>query len=317
MNKSAAELHRDSPAYGREGGFGTMPVYRNPIFGEQKLMDEAAAREIAEKFGQAMGKTYVYAPPYWMAPGEQERIREQVGEKLRATGDSEEEIEKVLREQFFTQESWEFRCGDESLTVNAWGGISLTVPLPDLPPIRITDRAKYESVCLQIYQSYAAGYEAVTGLRFNNASTAFDYNIYGEEMFQTFFYVNNSADPLAKQAEDYALRRLDVNIPFASMAEEPDEVLVAYLHYDGSHSGAAELGGYPVMDLAGAKQALLDSHYEASVSATPEELSRATVEEAELIYADRPWLSAWMPVYRLSLTFPQEDMGDWNNNTPS
>jgi len=317
MNKTAAELHRDSPAYGREGEIGTMAVYRNPQFEQRHSLDEARAKQIAEQFGKAVGKTYTYEPPRWLT----RKALEQVREKLRAVGDTEEEIERTISEQF-TQTDWQFKYGDEELSVSGYYAprVSLIVPLPDLPPDRITDPARYETLCQQVYENYAAAIEELTGLRFNKASTAFDYNIYGEEHIETFFYVNNPGDSLAKQAEDYALKRLDVSIPFASMAEIADgydEKLVAYMGFNLSYPGAEELlDDYPVMDPEAAKRELLDGRYEASVQPTKEELARATIEEAELIYSDRPWLSTWMPMYRLYVTFQPGDMQDWNNNNP-
>jgi len=322
---NAAELHRDSPACGREGELETMPVYRNPDFGEPQRLDEASAMEIAEKFGRAMGKTYTYVPPYWTAPGEQERVKAQVEEKLRAVGDTEEEIEKVLREQFFTQDSWEFQCGEETLNVTGHYGIrvSLNGPLPAGLPGGDGTAARCEAMCRQVLEPYASAIASLTGLRFSKASTALTgYNIYGEKGFETFFYVNNPGDPLAKQAEDYALKRLRV-----SVLEERDYVDVGYdregnavesishqdaafyLGFSLAYPGEGDLlGRYPVMDLENARRELLDGRCEGPSEVTIEMLSRATIEDAELAYSDSPRLRTWLPVYRFSVLFAPEDM---------
>ena len=322
---NAAELHRDSPAYGREGELGAMPVYRNPDFGEPQRLDEAGAMEIAEKFGRAMGKTYTYVPPYWTAPGEQERIREQVEKKLRAAGDTEEEIEKVLREQFFMQDTWEFQCGEETLNVTGYYGIQVSLhgPLPTSLPKGDGTAARHESMCRQVLEPYVSAIESLTGLRFHKASTALTgYNIYGEKGFETFFYVNNPGDPLAQQAEDYALKRLRV-----SVLEEKDYVDIGYdregnavesishqdpefyLSFSRAYPGEGDLlGRYPVMELESAKRELLAGRCEGLSEVTTEMLARATIEDAELAYSDSPWLRTWLPMYRFSVLFMPEDM---------
>jgi len=321
MNKSAAELHRASPAYGREGGIGTMAVYRNPGFGKPQRLDEAAAMEIADKFGKAMGKTYVYEPPYWLSPEGLEKTREKLGAL------TPEEGEQAVR-----QSEWSFKCGEETLSVSDYGGVrvSLYAPLPTGLPQDDSTAASYEANCRQLYGLYAAAVEALTGLRFNMASTAFDYNIYGEKHFETFLYANNPGDPLAKQAEDYALKRLTVswlpekdyvdygvNSQGQTVETSGHQDAEFWLGFDLAYPGESDLLGiYPVMDLESVVAQLRAGNYEASVSATKEELARATIEEAELIYSAQPWLSTFLPMYRLYLTFPPEDLDGWNNNNP-
>lgn len=289
INKNAAELQNNSPAQGREGEIGTMPVYRNPQvrsssdFSAGRVIEQGEAAALAKTFGDALGKRYDLSQP---------------------------------SDEFGI---WTFRCGDETLTINAWGNVGLNTPLPELSPQRITDRERYEALCQQIYERYAAGVEALTGLQFSEISTLTEYNIYGEVLFNTNFYVNNPGDSLAKQAEDYAFRQLHVSIPFASQAELDDgieEEPSAWLQFSLHSPGEAELiGHYPVMDLQGAREALLAGRYESSVSASPEELARATIAAAELTYSGA-WSHTRMPMYRLYLSFPPEDMQDWNNDNP-
>ena len=302
--KSAAELHRDSPAYGREGEIGSLPVYRNPEPG--KKLSEAEAMEIAVKFGRAVGKTYIYELPHWLTPEGQEQVRE----KLRSVGDSEEEIEAMISEQFGAPDFWRFKCGEETLMVNARGGVSIEWPVD--PPVYDGSAARHEQACLQAYEPYAAAIETLTGLRFSKASTACSYNIYGAKYFETFLYVNNPGDPLAKQMEDYALNRLTVYVEQDPNPGEPFDALALNSLYFDLHPFGAEdlLGSYPVMDLEGAKKALLAGRWEAMLSSavTPEMLARATIGEAELIYMQRPWLSTAMPVYRFYLRFDPDDL---------
>ena len=318
MNKSAAELHRDSPAFGREGELGAMPVYRNPwpIYGNLpdvpgNLLSEAQAMEIAKKFGGLMGRTYIYTPSYWLSPEGQEKVNKKLDQF------PEDRVINEAYDRIF--QAWEFRCGDEKLMVSTLGSVSMWVHLPDYYPDYAGSAARYEALCRQFYEPYADAVEALTGLNFNKASTAFDYNIYGVEHFQTFFYVNNPGDTLAKQAEDYAFNRLHVFMPGEPNPQEPYGPEDAYASWSLSLSclGTEDLiDHYPVMDSDAAKQALLDGHYEASVTATREELARATIEEVELIYSGDSRSNVFMPVYRFYLTFPPEDMGDWNNSNP-
>ena len=305
---SAAEIHRDSPAFGRESELGTMPVYRNPYFDREQQIDEAAAMEIAEQFGRAMGKTYSYAPPNWLTP---ERL-EQLREKLRAVGETEEEIETAIREQF-KQSTWEFQCGDETLIVEGslFGCVRLSVPLPASLPTNVEPATRYEAICQQVYNSYAAGIEALTGLRYNRVSTAVtgfstsEYN-YGGKTFDTFFYVNNPGDSLAKQAEDYALKRVGVCL------YEDVDISSASLGFYLTHLGTDDLiGSYPVMDAESAKRELLAGRYEAVPEVTKEMLARATIEDVELFYSNSPWLSTFMPIYHFSVLFAPEDMPEY------
>ena len=258
--------------------------------------------EIAKKFNEAMGRTFVYVPPTWL-DGVEQKIKETT---------PPEQWEQALWDN--RQQDWEFRYNDETLWVRGYDsstGITLNVPLPEPLPLIADPAMRYEAICLQVYEFYADAIEALTGLRFNKASTTFSYNIFDVKHFDTFLYVNNPGDSLAKQAEDYALRRLQVGL-----IEEPGEEC-AYLHFDFVFPDEEDLLGiYPIINLEDAKRELLAGRYESSVTAKAEELFRATVEEAELIYSNRPWLSTFIPVYRLHLTFPPEDMQDWNNNNP-
>jgi len=300
MNRNADELRRGSPAHGREGELGVMPVYRNPLYGI--VVDEAMAMEIAEQFNEAIGRTFVYVPPTWL-DGVEQKIRETT---------PPEHLEQALWDN--RQQDWEFINGDERFRVRGYDsstGVTLNVPLPDPLPQIADPVARYEAISWQVYERYADAIEAITGLRFNAISTAFSYYSTGDKHFNAFLYVNNPDDPLAKQAEDYALRRLEIGL-----IEEPGEEC-AFLHFAFAYPGAEDLlDHYPVMDLEGAKRELLAGHYESSVTATREELARATIEEAELIYSNRPWLSTWLPMYRLYLTFAPNDMHDWGNNIP-
>ena len=316
--KDAGEMHRDSPAYGREGELETMPVYRNPNFGKAQQLDEAGAMDIAEKFSKALGRTFVYVPdPSWAEM--EAKIRAEQPEKL-------EDLQEMLEAN--QQNEWKFQCGEENLRVYDYQGIgvSLDVPLPAGLPKGDGTAARYEAMCLQVYESYAAAVEAVTGLRFNQISTALNgYDIYGEKLFETFLYVNNPDNPLAKQAEDYALRRLRVTV-----LEEKDYVDVGYDREGNavesiSHQeaefylgfGCASpgednlLGNYPVIDRESAKRELLAGRYEAVLEVTAEMLSRATIEDVELIYSDSTWLSTWVPVYRFSILFAPEDIEEY------
>jgi len=319
MNKSAAELRRDSPVKGRESELGSMPVYRNlwPIYGNppdvpRNLLSEAEVMEIAEKFGGLMDRTYIYAPSYWLSPEGQEKVNEKL-DKF-----PEDRAINEAYDQIF--QAWEFQCGGEKLMVSALGAVSVQVPLPDYYPDYGNSAARYEEECRHFYEPYADAVEALTGLRFSKISTAFDYNIYGVPHYQTFFYVNNPGDSVARQAEDYALKRLHVYMPGEPNPQEPYDPANAFASFSFSlrYTGAQEelLGNYPLLDLEGAKRELLAGNYEASVDATLDELSRATVEEVELIYSGDSRSSIFMPVYRFYLTFPPDDMRDWNNDNP-
>jgi len=300
-NKSADEMHRDSPAYGREGELETMPVYRNPIPIYEtipelpaNLLTESDAIAIAEQFSKAMGRAYVYAlaelPPELL---EKEKQLEDV------------EIDPVNEAYDKIFQLWEFKCGDETLRVGAYGRVTLTIPLPATLPQIADPAARHEAICSQAYESYAAAIEALTGLHFNKVSTALEHlpNAEIQNNIETFFYVNNPADSLSQQAEDYALKRLDVAL---FEFEEPG---LAQLAFNLRRPGVEDLvGNYPVLDLEGAKRELLAGHYESSVIPTAEALSRATVEEAELVYSNDPRISIFMPVYRLTLSFQLGDM---------
>ena len=315
---NAAELHRDSPAYGREGALGAMPVYRNPSFGKALQLDEAAAMEIAAKFSEAMGRDFVYVP---------DTTWEEIEARIKAEQPQKwQDMQDTLEAN--RQNEWKFQCGDETLNVTSHYGtrISLNSPLPAGLPKGDGTAARYEAMCQQVYDSYAAGVEALTGLRYNMASTALSgYIIYGEKDFETFFYVNNPGDPLAKQAEDYALNRVGV-----SVLEEKDYVDTGYDREGNavetiSHQDAAFylgfvlpdlkeqdlLGSYPVMDLEAAKRELLAGRCEAVPEVTSEMLARAAIEDVELVYSNSPWLSAWMPMYRFSVLFAPEDMAEY------
>jgi len=314
-SKSAGELHRDSPAYGREGKLGTMPVYRNPYYGKAIWVDEAQAMEIAEKFNQATGKNFVYEPT---------DIWEKMAEKIRQNTPPDQ-LKDALEAN--RQNEWIFQCGEETLRVFSHYSIGVTLhgPLPaDLPQGDGT-AARYEAMCRQVAAPYAAGIEALTGLRFNRASTAgTGYNIYGETRFETFLYVNNPGDSLARQAEDYALKRLGVSVleerdyveTFVDREGREGEEIVHqdaefYLGFSLAYPGEGELlGNYPVMDRKEAERELLAGRYETSLAedVTAEMLARATIADAELVYSDSPWLSTWLPVYRFSVLFAPEDM---------
>jgi len=306
MNTSAAELHRVSPAYGRESELGTMPVYRNPRYGKQ--MTEAEAMEIAEKFGADMGKTYTYIPPEWLADPE---LQKAMRDKLELMPPEQREMIENKPLGY-----WEFKHDDETLTVDgSYGNISLSVPLPAHLPDLADPTARQEAICWQVYELYAAAIEALTGFRFSKISTAFEYGVNEEgiafQIYTTFLYANDPGDSLARQAEDYAIKRLNV-----SVIEEPGRE-AAFLSFDLYYPRAEELlGNYPVLDLEGAKRELLSGNYEAPVEATRAELSRATIEEAEIIYSIRPWSSTFAPMYCLYLTFPPGDMEGWNNDSP-
>jgi len=300
---SAAELHRDSPAHGRESELGTMPVYRNPSYGQALQLDTTGAMEIAEKFSKAMGKTFTYVPDTSWAEMEA-RIREEQPQKW-------QDMQEMLEAN--RQNEWRFQFGDEILNVTSHYGtpISLQVPLPASLPQDTDPAARYEAICQQLYNSYAAGIEALTGLRYNRVSTALlgyytGEDNYGGKDFDTFFYVNNPDDPLAKQAEDYALNRVGVYL--YEGAEEPSaRLFFALCELDVENY----LGHYPVMGLEAAKRELLAGHYEAVPEVTKEMLARATIEDAELIYSNSPWLSTWIPVYRFSVLFAPEDMPEY------
>ena len=321
-SKSAAELHRDSPAYGRESELGIMPVYRNPDFGTALSLDTAGAMEIAEQFGKAMSKSYTYVPdPSWAEM--EARIREEQPQKWQ---DMQEMIEANR------QNEWKFRCGDETLNITSHYGIhvSLNAPLSAEQSRGDGTAAGYEAMCRRVLEPYREAIEEMTGLRYNEASTALTgYDIYGEKRFETFFYVNNPGDSLAKQAEDYALNRLRVGV-----LEDKDYVDIGYDqegnaietpgHQDGEfylgfsmrQLGEGNLlGNYPVMDAESAKRDLLAGNCEGYVSATKEELACATVEDVELVYNNSPWLKTWLPVYRFTLSFPP-DMQDWSYIAP-
>ena len=320
--KSAGEMHRDSPADGRGDELGTMPVYRNPNFGKAQQLDEATAMEIAEKFGKALGKTFVYVPdPSWA----------EMEAKIKAENPLKwQDMQEMLDAN--QQNEWKFQCGEENLRVYDYQGIgvSLDAPLPDGLPKGDGTAARYEAMCRQVYEPYAAGVEAVTGLRFNKISTAMTgYDIYGEKGFESFLYANNPGDSLAKQAEDFALRRLSV-----SVLEEKKEIEIGYDHegnavestvyqeprlylgFGVSYPGEADLiGNYPVMDRESAWRELQAGNCEFELETTVEELARAVFEDAELVYVPRPWLSTWMPMYRFTVSFPP-DMQDWSYVSP-
>ncbi|MDR2686248.1 MAG: hypothetical protein LBB75_00725, partial [Oscillospiraceae bacterium] len=307
---NAAELHRDSPAFGREDELQTMSVYRNPnypLYSSEalgKLLSEANAMEIAAKFSRAMGKTYTYAQPgnAWQdAPPEptrqaprttmvppdaegQEQTQPQPQdplqqEKLDILNRETKEINDIYDRYW---QVWEFRCGGETLTVSALGTVSLRIPLSEVP--RTGAAARHEAICRQAYEPRADAIEALTGLRYNKASTALigyftGEDNYGEKDFKTFFYVNNPGDTLARQAEDYALNRLHAYL-YAD-AEEPVVSLSFTLR---SLSAEELLGNYPVMDLESAKRELMAGRCETIYEVTNEMLARATIEDVELVY---------------------------------
>ena len=321
-HKSADEMHRDSPAYGREDKLGTMPVYRNPNFGKGQQLDEATAMEIAEKFGKALGKTFVYVPdPSWA----------EMEAKIKAENPLKwQDMQEMLDAN--QQNEWKFQCGEENLRVYDYQGIgvSLDAPLPDGLPKGDGTAARYEAMCRQVYEPYAAAVAAVTGLHFNKISTAMTgYDIYGDKLFETFLYANKSGDPLAKQAEDFALRRLSV-----SVLEEKEEVNIGhdhegnavesvsyqepklYLGFGVSYPGETDLiGNYPVMNRESAWRELQAGNCEFELEISAEELARAVFEDAELVYVPRPWLSTWLPMYRFTVSFPP-DMQDWSCVSP-
>jgi len=312
-SKSAAELHRDSPAFGREGELGIMPVYRNPSYGKALALDTAGAMEIAARFSRAMGKTYTYVPTdTW----------EQIEQKIRENAPPEH-LEEALEAN--RQNEWEFRCGEERLRIyDHYGiGVSLNAPLPASQFKGDGTAARYEAMCQQVYDRYASAIESMTGLRFNKASTALTgYDIYGEKDFETFFYLNNPGDPVAKQAEDYALNRLRVGvleerdyIDYGLDSEGNTVETVShqdaefYLGFCPTTLGKSDLlGNYPVMDLESARRELLAGRYEALSEVTADMLARATIEDVELVYNNSPWLKTWLPVYRFSVLFAPEDM---------
>jgi len=312
-SKSAAELHRDSPAYGRESELGVMPVYRNPSYGKALQLDTAGAMEIAARFSRAMGKTYTYVPTdTW----------EQIEQKIRENTPPEH-LEGALEAN--RQNEWEFQCGEERLRIyDHYGiGVSLNAPLPASLFKGDGTAARYEAMCQQVYERYAGAIESMTGLRFNKASTALaDYDIYGEKNFETFFFVNNPGDPVAKQAEDYALNRLRVGV-----LEERDYIDYGvdregntvetvsrqdaqfYLGFSPAALGESDLlGNYPVMDLESARRELLAGRYESLSEVTADMLARAAIKDVELVYSASPWLSTWLPVYRFSVLFAPGDM---------
>ncbi|MCL2300199.1 MAG: hypothetical protein FWC27_08665 [Firmicutes bacterium] len=321
-SKNAAELHRASPAYGREGELGTMPVYRNPDFGTALSLDTAGAMEIAEKFGKAVGKTYTYVPdPSWAEI--EARIREEQPQKW-------QDMQEMLEAN--RQNEWHFQCGDEKLNITSHYGVrvSINAPLSAEQSRGDGTAAGYEAICHRVFEPYSEAIEAMTGLRFNRASTAMTgYDIYGEKRFETFFYVNNPGDPLEKKAEDYALNRLGVSVLEDkdsverwenSLGETGEDIIHQdgefYLSFSMRQLGKDDLlGNYPVLDVKSAKRELLTGNCEGYVSATKEELARATIEDVELVYSSSPWLKTWLPVYRLTVSFPP-DMQDWNYIAP-
>jgi len=319
-SKSAAELHRDSPAYGREGEIKALPVYRNPYFGTAIWVDEAQAMEIAAKFGKAMGKTYAYVETdMW------DRMAEKIIEST-----PPEHLEEALESN--RQNEWKFQCGDETLNITSYYGVGVSINAPLSAEQSRGDgtAASYEAICRRVFETYSGAIESMTGLRFNKVSTALTgYNIYGDKGFETFFYVNNPGDSLAKQAEDYIFNRLGV-----SVLEDKDYVEIGYDHkgnavetsghQDGEfylgfsmrQLGEGDLlGNYPVMDVKSAKRELLAGNCEGYVSATKKELARAAIEDVELVYNNSPWLKTWLPVYRFTLSFPP-DMTDWSYIAP-